>query len=376
MRPRIRLPMRVGRAPVAAAGTAQRRPGRGTRALTGCVVVGFVLFCLSVPDLPSAAGGLPLLLVLVRPVLAWVASAGAALVFAALLPWTDAGGPPLPAAHGVVLLALLLAVCVRESVPVALACAAASAGLFAWALPADPANDWTVSVGAVTVVGLLVGGLVRQTRRGRQEKARRIVLEERARIARDLHDVVAHHMSLVVVRTETAAYRVEGLSAGAREELGSIGDTARAALAETRSLLAVLRQDHDRPEHEPQPGLDRLDELISATRRAGVPLTADVGGELADLRPGTSMAAFRIVQEALANAARHAPGAAVRLRVHRDGDALRLRVENTCSGVPRAAGHGITGMRERARAEDGQLVTTCTGDRFAVEAVLPTRAPR
>ena len=142
------------------------------------------------------------------------------------------------------------------------------------------------------------------------ETQRRLVLEERARIARDLHDIVAHHMSLVVVQAETAGYRHPDLPDVAREELESISASARAALAETRALLAVLRNEDDEAEHAPQPGLEQLGELVEGARRAGQDVAADVRLDGDALRPGTSLAAYRIVQESLANAARHAPGAA------------------------------------------------------------------
>ena len=190
-------------------------------------------------------------------------------------------------------------------------------------------------------------------------------------------------MSLVVVQAETAPYRVPGLPDEARRELAAIGETARSALTETRSLLAVLRHDDDAPAHAPQPGLDRLAELVDVTRRAGVDLYTEVGAGLDDLRPGVSLAAYRIAQEALANATRHAPGSPVRMVVHRDGDGLRLRIVNgppadgSAPSGPAAAGHGITGMRERARAEGGELTATPSPDGgFAVDAVLPSGARR
>ena len=215
---------------------------------------------------------------------------------------------------------------------------------------------------------------------------RRLVLEERARIARDLHDIVAHHMSLVVVQAETAGYRHPDLTDSARAELDSISNSARAALAETRALLAVLRNEDDEAEHAPQPGLGQLAELVEGARRAGQHVAADVRLDGDDLRPGTSLAAYRIVQESLANAARHAPGAAVRLVVEQDAEALRVAVLNEAApgGVPTVAldpggvdvpGHGIIGMRERAVAEGGSLDAAPEADGgFAVRAVLPLEA--
>lgn len=328
--------------------------------------------------------GLPLALILTRPMLGWLVSAVSALVIAATLPLIDPDPWPWPIPHGLVLLALLGAVCARESLIRAAVAWLATAFLFAWGVPPDITAGWIVGVSSVAVIGLLAGRLARSNRRlveqaarSEQEKTRRVVLEERTRIARDLHDVVAHHMSLVVVQAETAPYRLPDLPETARAELAAISEAARSALSETRALLTVLRHEDDTPLHAPQPGLDQLPDLIDATRRAGVRLDADITGPLHDLRPGTSLAAYRITQEALANATRHASGAPVRLVLRREDSAVRLRVENgpppgplTEPGPP---GHGITGMRERARAEGGELtVAHSPNGQFAVEALLPT----
>jgi signal transduction histidine kinase len=279
-----------------------------------------------------------------------------------------------------VLLALLLAVCLG-GLGRGIVAAVLTAGMFAWGGPPADVGGWLLAVGGVALVGLLGGRLTRSTARlalqaaqSERDKAQRVVLEERTRIARDLHDIVAHHMSLVVVQAETAPYRLPDLPDSARTELESISNTARSALAETRTLLTVLRGDDVSPAHAPQPGLDRLAELVETTRRAGVQLDATVDATFGELRPGTSLAAYRIAQEALANATRHAPGTPVRLVVHRDADAVHVAVENATSRPPGPSGHGITGMRERARAEGGEVTITHTDGRFAVAATLP--APR
>jgi len=204
-----------------------------------------------------------------------------------------------------------------------------------------------------------------------------VVLEERTRIARDLHDIVAHHMSLVVVQAETAGYRVPDLSESARAELLSIGETARSALAETRALLAVLRQDGQAVEDAPQPGLTQVGDLVETAQRAGVRLTAEISGDLGVLRPGASLAGYRIAQEALANVARHAPGVPARLQAQVEPGGVRLQVENgpvpgvdAVVGVP---GHGITGMRERAAAAGARLELGPTADGgFRVDLFLRT----
>jgi signal transduction histidine kinase len=256
-------------------------------------------------------------------------------------------------------------------------------------VPGEQVAGWMVGVTVVAIVGVLAGRLARarralaeQAELSEAEKARRVVLEERTRIARDLHDIVAHHMSLVVVQAETAPYRVADLSDAARAELDSISTSARSALAETRALLAVLRQEGDAAEHAPQPGVGDLGPLLDGARRAGVPLTADVRVPEGALRPGTSLAAYRIVQEALANASRHAAGAAVRASVVHEGDHLRVTVVNgpvpgglpwdPTGGQPVREGHGLTGMRERVGAEGGTLWAGLTSEGgFAVDATLP-----
>jgi signal transduction histidine kinase len=265
-----------------------------------------------------------------------------------------------------------------------------TASLFYWGVPSDIQGGWVVGVTVVALFGLLAGRLIRTSRAlARQaevsslEKSRRVVLEERARIARDLHDIVAHHMSLVVVQTETAGYRVPDLSESARAELLSIGESARSALTETRALLAVLRQEGQAAEDAPQPGLVQVHELVEAAQRAGVRLKAEIHGELDGLRPGTSLAGYRIAQEALANAARHAPGAPVLLEIDAGAAGVRLRVANGpvpgsdrgVLGAPRTVGpvgHGITGMRERAAAAGGRVELGPTEDGgFFVQLFLP-----
>jgi signal transduction histidine kinase len=147
-----------------------------------------------------------------------------------------------------------------------------------------------------------------QSERTELEEARRAALEERTRMARELHDVVAHHMSLIAVQSETARYRRPDLQEAALVELGSISEQAREALLEMRRLLGVLREGNP-PERAPQPKLDDLPELVAAARRAGVAVELSMPDDPARLPPGISLCAYRIIQEALSNAGRHAPGA-------------------------------------------------------------------
>jgi len=205
---------------------------------------------------------------------------------------------------------------------------------------------------------------------------------ERARIARELHDVVAHHISVIAVQAENARLTTPGLPPEGATRFLAIGDTARTALTEMRRLLGVLREDADgtdsRVRRRPQPGLGQLLELLDESRdAAGAKTRLIVSGPVAALDPGIEVTAYRIVQEALTNARRHAPGAAVDVELRYGEDELTLRVRDngpgpTASGYP---GHGLLGMRERVATVGGTLRTgPATVGGFLVEARLPVRA--
>jgi signal transduction histidine kinase len=214
---------------------------------------------------------------------------------------------------------------------------------------------------------------------------------ERARIARELHDVVAHHISMIAVQAETARLTTPGLPDAGAQRFAAIGDTARAGLTEMRRLLGVLREDArlagpemaapaiqiPAVERQPQPGLPQLGELIDEARAASASVVRlIVSGPVARLDPGVELAAYRIVQEALTNARRHAPGAAVDVELRYAGDLLRLRIRDNGPGLaPRRTGHGLLGMRERAAAAGGSLRTgPAPGGGFRIEAELPAQA--
>ena len=222
---------------------------------------------------------------------------------------------------------------------------------------------------------------------------------ERARIARELHDVVAHHISMIAVQAETARLATPGMPAAGAQRLLQIGDTARAGLTEMRRLLGVLREDaqataadqpgadqsgvdrlgRERPgaDRHPQPDLRQLNELVDEARNAsGTATRLIVSGPPATLDPGVELAAYRIIQEALTNARRHAPGAAVDVELRYASDALRLRIRDNGPGPSRKTdGHGLAGMRERAAAAGGDLRTgAAPGGGFLIEATLPAKA--
>ncbi|MFY1616540.1 sensor histidine kinase [Micromonospora sp. WMMD736] len=237
-------------------------------------------------------------------------------------------------------------------------------------------------LGALAIVGDLIRrnrlsrrALAAQTELSEREQERRAVLEERTRIARELHDVVAHHMSLIAVQAETAPYRLDDVPAPAAAEFAAIAGSARDALTDMRRLLGVLRSEASGPQTAPQPDLADLGAMVDAARRAGLAVTLDADPSPAVPAP-VGLAAYRIVQEGLANAARHAPGAAVRVTVRSGPAGLGVRVDNSPPDAPPTAdggpGHGLTGMRERATSLGGTFTAGPLPDGgYAVAAELP-----
>ncbi len=215
---------------------------------------------------------------------------------------------------------------------------------------------------------VIAGSLVEHSARG-----------ERARIARELHDIVAHHISIVAVQAETARLTTPGLPDAGARQLSAIGDTARTALSEMRRLLGVLREDAEGEpaDRRPQPDLSQLNALLDEARETSATGTRlIVSGTPIRLDPTVELAAYRITQEALTNARRHAAGAAVDVELRYTDDALRLRIRDDGPGpeptTTPAGGHGMPGMRERAAAVGGRLRTgPARGGGFLVEVTLP-----
>jgi signal transduction histidine kinase len=230
-----------------------------------------------------------------------------------------------------------------------------------------------------TIVSRRTGhALAEQVARSELDEAHRALLEERTRIAREMHDVVAHHMSLIAVQAETAPYRLDDLSDRTKEEFAALSSAAREALNDVRRLLGVLRSDGP-AERSPQPKLADVATLVEASRRAGVSIDLSMPTDDAAVSHAVGLCAYRIVQEALANAGRHAPGAWVQVAVERDPDVLRLDIVNgppttdaPVSDDSGRSGHGIAGMRERIALLGGSLSAepNILGG-FAVSAVLP-----
>ncbi|MFG2714676.1 sensor histidine kinase [Streptomyces goshikiensis] len=239
--------------------------------------------------------------------------------------------------------------------------------------------------GAVRGLGDAQQRIAEQESISEGERARRTLLEERARIARELHDVVAHHMSVITVQADSAPYRLPGMPDPVREEFEAIAASARESLGEMRRLLTVLRGNGDGPGGElaPQPGLGRVQQLVEATVRAGQPVGLSLATGAAEaLPPAVDLSAYRIVQEALANVVRHAPGARTNVSVTLHADEVLVLVVN---GPARDAvtalegsgtGHGLVGMRERVRLTGGTLDTGPLPDGgFRVAARLPLGEP-
>ncbi|GAA1588386.1 sensor histidine kinase [Actinomadura kijaniata] len=205
----------------------------------------------------------------------------------------------------------------------------------------------------------LVADLAEQTELRRRDLARQAVLEERARIARELHDVVAHHMSVIAMQAEAAPYKIPDLPDAARDTFVVVRDAAREALTETRRVVGLLRADDEGAERAPQPGLDRLDDLLVSAEHHGLAVNVAIVGVPRPLEAGVDLSAFRIVQESLSNAGGLAPGArvAVELRYGRD----RLTITVADGGARRdreewrGGGHGLVGMRERVTMLGGAL---------------------
>jgi signal transduction histidine kinase len=206
------------------------------------------------------------------------------------------------------------------------------------------------------------------------------VARERASIARELHDVVAHHVSLIAVRAGTAPYAIAGLPAPGQAAFGEIAEDARTALTELRVVLGVLRAPEGGPETAPQPRLADLDCLLSRMTSAGTDVAMTVTGKPRPLPASVELCCYRIVQEALTNAGRHAPGSAASVRLRYQQAALSVRVSNGPAGysppgpgqLPADNGYGLTGLRERVDMLRGQF--SARPDReggFVVCAELP-----
>jgi signal transduction histidine kinase len=254
-----------------------------------------------------------------------------------------------------------------------------------------PAGDELVSIPVLFGIGWLAGFSLRErtqrteaaedralrAEREREAAARLAVAEERGRIARELHDVVAHAVSVMCLQVGAVRHRMPAAMAEDRDTLRHVEDAGRTALAEMRRLLDSMREEGDPAELAPHPGLADLDRLAGDIGAAGLPVRVQVRGEPVSLPPGLDLSAYRIVQEGLTNSLRHSGAAGAAVTVEYTGDELRLEVRDDGTG-PRTHvdghGHGLVGIRERVKVFGGEMSAgPAPGGGFLVLARLPLR---
>ncbi|MFF2083741.1 sensor histidine kinase [Nocardia sp. NPDC058176] len=316
------------------------------------------------------------------PLLGWAISLGAVVAAALLVgetPWVDAMFNSYLLVVGI----FALLVPWRWTFGVLAATAVTGIALVA-AVPGGGLAD-VVATTLLTGIVLLAGAALRalfearhdaitQARETERQRQRNALLEERTRIARELHDVVAHHMSVVAIQAESAQYRVADPPQDLLDSLTAIRTSAAAALGEMRRILGVLRADRESPT-QPQPQLEEVDELVDRIRGAGRDITLLRHGTPAELPSGIAVSAYRIVQEALSNALRHAPGSAISVELHYRTEELRIEVHNGPGSTPAtscAGGHGLVGMRERVALWGGRFTAAPEPDGgYRVRAALP-----
>ncbi|MDX2543744.1 sensor histidine kinase [Streptomyces sp. WI04-05B] len=273
---------------------------------------------------------------------------------------------------------------------VAAPCAALMGATWVYAGAVGQTDGWpSVVAQAVVYPAILVrfgvvarhlAEMTRQLRREQAERARREVAEERGRIARELHDVVAHHMSVISVQTGLARFVFDTDRETARAALDTIEATGKEALDELRRMLLVLRAADDGAPAGPMPGLAHLDEMAERVRAGGVPVTLIVEGTPRPLAPGIGLCAYRVVQESLTNVMKHAPGASAEVRLRYEPHQVTVSVTDDGEGVIPdrvrvGGGHGLLGMRERAKLYGGQIdIGPQSQGGFAVRLTLPTSA--
>jgi signal transduction histidine kinase len=273
----------------------------------------------------------------------------------------------------------------------AILCALATAGVLGTTFHVATGEAWlgdsSYTILAVSAMSAAIGIAVRGRRQvlaaaeeralraeqTREEEAERRVTEERLRIARELHDVVAHHISVINVQSGVARHLVHSDPDAADVALGHVRDASAVVLSEMSTILGLLRTSDDDPDVQPAPGLGQADALVESVRRSGLTVSWRVTGAPRDLSPSVDLTAYRLVQEALTNAGKHGLGAAD-VCVDYRADVVALDVTNALAAtdVETSSGHGLIGMRERVAAVGGTLVVGPRDDgRFGVHAELP-----
>ena len=236
-----------------------------------------------------------------------------------------------------------------------------------------------VSVIVMLLVRRVVGDRERRAQLAERERdvaAREAVVEERARIARELHDVIAHHVSMIVLQAGAERSVLDDSNASTRDVLETVERSGRSALTEMRRLLGMLRSDESDP-LTPQPSLGDVPVLVGQLREAGLPVELQIEGERRTLPAGIELSAYRIVQEALTNALKHGGDANARVHVRYRPDSLELEIADDGEGEDTRApggGHGLVGMRERVALYGGRFqANPAPGGGFIVRVALPTR---
>ena len=245
-----------------------------------------------------------------------------------------------------------------------------------------PAGSWGWALNSIWVFALGAGFrreriLRRQVASAAKVRTQAAAVQERLRVARELHDILSHSLSVVVVQAEVADTFLDTDQARSREAIRSVAATGRAALDETRRLVNLLRDpDADLPE-SPLPGLDDIPALVDRIRRSGLPVSLDVGSDLPSLTTDGTVTAYRVVQESLTNVLRHAGQTPTRVGLQSAPGALEIDIRNEGNGLgptPRQGGHGLLGMRERVQSCGGEMISgPCEGGGFQVRAVLPAQ---
>jgi signal transduction histidine kinase len=254
-----------------------------------------------------------------------------------------------------------------------------AAAIIVWNDPEHTAGDFVFTPGLFTIAW--IAGYALRERSARAEEAeawaRVAVAEERARIARELHDIVAHAMSMMVLRVGAVRH---GLPPGEdKDALSDAEQTGRTALAEMRRLLGAMREEGDEAELAPQPGLDDLEALVDSFGRAGLPVRLQVDGDSAPLPRALDLSAYRIIQEGLTNALKHADASHADVLVHFRGDELQIDVRDDGHGTGAAdgLGHGLVGIRERVKLYGGEMSAgALSGGGFALTTRLPLESRR
>jgi signal transduction histidine kinase len=234
-----------------------------------------------------------------------------------------------------------------------------------------------VSIALAWLLGWNQQTRLRELEAEREFETARVVAEERRRVGRELHDIVAHRVSMMIVQSEAGGSVAAGAGDDVAERFDAIAASGREALTELRRLLGALRNQDDADALTPQPGIDRLGTLVDEMTAAGLSVVLSVEGRVRSLPPGVELSGYRIVQEALTNSLRHAGPANVAVRLRYSDDALDLEIADDGLGSPDAsAGWGLVGIRERVAMFGGSLsMGERPGGGFVVDATLPLRAP-